>query len=546
VSTDARLEKVQALHANVLLRGDLQSLLKQMSDLERLTGKSATGTANARDLVAMRRSLQVLPGMRQPLLETRELREVSSRMDLCEDVLDLLSRSLSDDPPMTITDGRMIREGYSEELDQLRLGGREGKEWIANLEATERERTGIKSLKVGFNSVFGYYLEVTKANQHLVPPDYLRKQTMVNAERYITPDLKEWEAKVLGAEEKINEKEQELFIDLRAQVASKSERLLQTAKAVAEVDVLGNLAELAARNHYVRPEVNDSDRIDIEAGRHPVVEATQREPFVPNDVHLDGTDNQVLIITGPNMAGKSTYLRQVALIVLMAQIGSFVPAKSASIGLVDRIFTRVGAQDDLATGQSTFMVEMNETANILHNATDRSLIVLDEIGRGTSTFDGLSIAWAVAEYLHDLGAKTLFATHYHHLNEMESQRERVKNFRIAVKEEGDHIIFLRQIVRGGTDRSYGIQVARLAGLPHEVIERAKQVLWTLEAESGVGQISPEAAAVRTVGTPVQLTLFEAAPNPVVEELKLLEVEEMTPVQALNKLAELKEKARRRE
>lgn len=543
---EARLDIVACLHSDVILRQDIVDLLKQMSDLERLVGRSAAGTANARDLLAVARSLTHLPGLRERLSTQAQLQEFAVRIDTCSDLATTLHDALADDPPVTVTEGGLLKDGYSDALDELRKGRREGKEWIANLEATEREQTGIKSLKVGFNSVFGYYLEVTKANQNLVPENYIRKQTMVNAERYITPDLKEWEARVLGAEEKINQLEYDLFVEIRARVAGQSERLLQTAKAVAEIDVLATWAELASRNNYVRPGMNEGDAIHITAGRHPVVEQTQREPFIPNDIQLDSSEHQVLIITGPNMAGKSTYLRQVALIVLMAQIGSFVPADSATIGIVDRIFTRVGAQDDLATGQSTFMVEMNETANILHNATDRSLIVLDEIGRGTSTFDGLSIAWAVAEYLHAVGAKTLFATHYHHLNELESQCARVKNYRIAVKEQEDDIIFLRKIVRGGTDRSYGIQVARLAGLPCEFIERAKQVLWTLESENGIGQVAPGAHSVKRVQQPVQLTLFEAAPDPIVEELKLLQVEDMTPVQALNALADMKERVRSRD
>jgi len=542
---EGRLDVVETLYGDLFLRRSIADLLRQIADLERLVARAAAGTANARDLLAISRTLDHLPELQQLLAANPRLQHYAARLDTCGEIAGTLREALADDPPATITEGGLFRDGYNEELDALRRGRREGKEWIANLEATERERTGIKSLKVGFNSVFGYYIEVTKANQSLVPAHYIRKQTTVNAERYITPELKEWEARVLGAEEKIAQLEYDLFVELRSQVAHQSDRLLQTAKAIAEVDVLNTWAEIASRNRYVRPRLNEGDTIHIVAGRHPVVEQTQKEPFIPNDTLLDGKENQVLIITGPNMAGKSTYLRQVALIVLMAQIGCFVPAESATIGIVDRIFTRVGAQDDLATGQSTFMVEMNETANILHNATDRSLVILDEIGRGTSTFDGLSIAWAVAEYLHELGAKTLFATHYHHLNELESQCERVKNYRIAVKEREEEIIFLRKIVRGGTDRSYGIQVARLAGLPHQVIERAKQVLWTLENENGIGRIAPDAAAVKRVQAPVQLTLFEVAPDPLVEELKLLQVEDMTPVQALNVLADLKERARQR-
>ncbi len=534
-----RHEVVQELADNALLRGDARALLDKMYDVERLTSRAATGTANAKDLVALRNSLRLLPELLNVLqvVTTPLLNDILARLDPMDDVRDLLDRALLDDPPFHLNEGGLIRDGYNEQLDELRGVSKHGKDWIAQLEETERQRTGIKSLKVGFNQVFGYYIEVTKPNLNLVPSYYIRKQTTANAERFITPDLKEWESKVLGAEEKIVDLEYNLFCEVRQQVAAQSGRLLQTAKALAELDVLACFAEVAVRHHYVRPEVNDGDAILIKAGRHPVVETTQAEPFVPNDVAVDCKENQLLIITGPNMAGKSVFLRQVALITLLAQVGSFVPAESATIGIVDRIFTRVGAQDDVSTGQSTFMVEMNETANILHNATRKSLILLDEIGRGTSTYDGLSIAWAVTEYLHELGAKTLFATHYHHLNDLEKQLPRVKNYRAAVKEEGDHITFLHRIVQGGTDKSYGIQVARLAGLPSEVIERARQVLQMLESDS----TRSDDFTRPSVTPPVQLKLFNVEPHPVVEELKSLNLDEMTPLQALNKLNELKRK-----
>ncbi len=485
--------------------------------------------------------------------------------DPVSDLRDLLASALTNSPPLSLRDGNLIRPGYNADLDQLHQAQKDGKAWIASLETKERERTGIKSLRVGFNQVFGYYLEISKANLSLVPEDYIRKQTLANAERFITPALKEYEALVLGAEEKIAALELELFSALREKVASEATRLQNLARLIARIDVLSTLAEVASRNSYICPEVDEGDIIEIQEGRHPVVEVCQsarcasgaEESFIPNDSRLDAQDHQLLILTGPNMAGKSTYLRQVALIVLLAQMGSFVPAKSAHIGLVDRIFTRVGAADDLASGRSTFMVEMTETANILHNATSRSLIILDEIGRGTSTFDGLSIAWAVAEYIHnDLpGAKTLFATHYHHLNELAQSLTRIKNYRIAVKEKGDNIVFLRKVVPGGTDRSYGIQVARLAGLPHSVLERAKQVLWTLEqSDLAPGSVLPNRSIklqtpdprpqtldsrLQTPAVPsFQLTLFEQKENPLLAELASLDLDSLTPREALNKLAEI--------
>ena len=542
---ERRLDGVQAFHEEATLRARVRDQLKEIRDLERLVSRAAAATAGGRDLAGLRDSLGRLPDLAASLGGSGKaaLEALVSDFDPVADLRELLERGLEESPPAVVREGGTIRAGYSAELDELRSARTDGKDWIAGLQERERQRTGIKSLKVGYNQVFGYYLEVTRPNLHLVPSDYQRRQTMANGERFVTPELKEYEAKVLGAEERILGLEQELLAEVRARAAAEAARVQRAAEVVAEADVLACFAEVAARNHYVRPQVSESDRIEIRAGRHPVVELTLRdERFVPNDADLDCGENQVLIITGPNMAGKSTYLRQVALIVLMAQAGSFVPAESAHIGLVDRIFTRVGASDDLATGQSTFMVEMTETANILHHATRRSLIVLDEIGRGTSTFDGLSIAWSVAEHIHNaphLGAKTLFATHYHHLNELADSLPRVRNYRVAVKEKGDQVIFLRQIVPGGTDRSYGIQVARLAGLPPQVLERAKQILWSLEERDHVGGKPAAAVSTERPAPRDQLALFGGAPDPIVEELRRMDVDNLTPVEALNRLAELK-------
>ncbi len=542
----ARLDAVDDLTINRLMAEELAEQLGEVADLERLTSRASAGRANARDLVALRNSLRRLPFIRETLggAEAALLTTLRAEVDELEELKALLEASLAEDPPQLLTEGGLIRDGYAQELDELRDIASGGKRWIAELEATERARTGIANLRVGYNKVFGYYLEVSKANAHLAPEDYDRKQTLTNAERYITPELKEQEAKILGAEERMQDLEYELFCEVRERVAEQAERLLGTARALAAIDALVCLAEVAIEYDYVRPEVEASEIIEIAGGRHPVVErAGDQEPFVPNDALLDHDRHQMLIVTGPNMSGKSTYLRQVALITLMAQMGSFVPADAARIGIVDRIFTRVGASDDLATGRSTFMVEMNETANIMNNATDRSLVILDEIGRGTSTFDGVSIAWAVAEHLiNNIGARTLFATHYHHLNELEQLFDKVENLKIVVREEGDEIIFLRKIEPGGTQRSYGIQVARLAGLPPAVVERAKEVLHSLEREDLGREVGPSQEAAGKIAPSVQLQLFEAAPHPVVEELKELDVENMTPVQALQALAELRRKA----
>jgi DNA mismatch repair protein MutS len=547
-----RSDAVEALVRDGVMADALRQALRGVRDLERLINRTTAGTANARDLSALGVSLAALPAVREALVPgvaaaSSLLEELREALDTLEDLATLIAGAIAEEPPIAVTEGGLLRDGYSSELDELRDAMAHGREWIAGLQSQERARTGIESLKIGFNKVFGYYIEVSRANLHLVPPDYQRKQTLVNAERFITPDLKEMEEKILGAEEKAQDLEYELFTALRREVAQQADRVLATARTVARLDALLSLARVAVEYDYVKPTVDETAVLDIDDGRHPVVErALVNEAFVPNDVLMDCEHRQLMVVTGPNMAGKSTYLRQAALICLLAQIGSFVPAREARIGVVDRIFTRVGASDDLATGQSTFMVEMTETANILHNATDRSLIVLDEIGRGTSTFDGLSIAWAVAEYLvRKIGAKTLFATHYHHLNELTEVLPRVINARIAVKEQGEDIVFLRKIVAGGTDRSYGIQVARLAGLPQEVIERAREVLRSLEQEDLGRTVGPSQEAAHKVAPTVQLKLFEAAPDPVVAELLKLDLDTLAPVEALMRLKELQDEARKR-
>jgi len=538
---NSRLNAVADFYENLMLRSGVREVLAVISDLERLTSRIVAGTANARDLIGLRNSVEALPNLQSALEDSKDntVRALSESLGQLGGIALLISSAIVDDPPITLRDGGFIKPGFHQELDMLNSVKKDGKTWIASLESKEREVTGIKSLKVGYNSVFGYYIEVTKSNLSLVPESYIRKQTTVGGERFITPELKEYEAMVLGAEEKSTQLEYEILTLVREQVAAESEKLMAAARAIAQIDVLCSLAEVAAANRYARPIVDTGTEIHIKNGRHPVVERLQTgELFVPNDTLLDCEDNKLLIITGPNMAGKSTYLRQVALIVLMAQLGSFVPAESAQIGIVDRIFTRVGAHDELYSGQSTFMVEMNETANILNNATDRSLIILDEIGRGTSTFDGLSIAWAVAEYIRQIGAKTLFATHFHHLNELANQFSGIKNYRIAVKEDPDKIIWLRKIMPGGTDRSYGIQVGRLAGLPQAVIERAKEVLWQLESNGGGKEAVARGAKVSSETKKLQLTLFEAEEHPVLIELERMDVSVMTPIEALTKLYEM--------
>ncbi|MCC7355237.1 MAG: DNA mismatch repair protein MutS [Anaerolineae bacterium] len=546
-----RLDAVEAWTRDTPRRTEIREMLRHVGDLERLINRVTGRTATPRDLVGVRKALEQVPRIRS-LAEEVMGRAASEahpenappqdagafHLDSCDDVAALIAAAISDTPPVALSTGDVIRPGFSAELDSIVTAARDAKTWIANLERTERERSGIKSLKVGYNKVFGYYIEVTNANRDAVPTHYLRKQTLVGAERYITPELKEYESLVLNAEDRILDLETQLFRQVCDQVASAAPRVLATAQALAELDVSASLAEIAANNRYVRPELAENGLLEIRAGRHPVVELTLRdEPFVPNDLHLS-PDESIVILTGPNMAGKSTFLRQVALIVLMAQIGSFVPADSAHIGLVDRIFTRIGAQDEISAGQSTFMVEMVETANILHHATPRSLLILDEIGRGTSTYDGMSIAWAVVEYIHNhprLGAKTLFATHYHELTELAKTLPRLRNYNVAVHEEGGRVVFLRKIVPGGADRSYGIHVGKLAGLPRTVIQRAEEVLRELER-------SREAKARRAVvPPPVQLSLF-GQPSAIEQELAALDVLSMSPLDALNKLYELSQKA----
>jgi DNA mismatch repair protein MutS len=529
-------------------RGEIVGLLNGVYDLERLNGRISLASASAKDLVALKESLAKLPALKAKLAPNAAplLRRLDDEIDPLADIVQLIASGVVANPPFVMRDGGIIADGYNAELDELRAISREGKGFIARLEAKEKGRSGIGSLKIRYNKVFGYYIEVTKTNLANVPADYIRRQTLANAERFITPELKEYEEKVLGAEERIAELEYALFQEIREKVAAEGERIARTADRLATLDVLAALAELAHERGYCRPLMDDGDTISILEGRHPVIEAMKLgERFVPNDILLDNQENQLLIITGPNMAGKSTFMRQVALIALMAQIGSFVPAAEARIGVVDRIFTRVGAADNLARGQSTFMVEMTEAANILRNATPRSLVILDEIGRGTSTFDGVSIAWAVAEFLHDSAphaAKTLFATHYHELTELAVTRSRIKNFNIAVKEWNDQIIFLRKIVPGGTSHSYGIQVARLAGIPLEVIERAREILQNLErgeyAEGGMPRI---AKGKKGGGAPNtgQLSLFEATEDLLRTRLKGLNVATLTPLEALNILDELR-------
>jgi len=538
---EQRLDAVAWFHASAARRARTIALLSQIADLERLVNRIRSGIAAPRELVALRRSLEVISPLRQVFEEEPSALDwLSARLKPCQDIVALISQAVAEEPPQTLGQG-VIKEGFSPELDEIRSASKDAKKYLANLERQERERTGIKSLKVGYNKVFGYYIEVSKPNLAQVPADYIRKQTLVAAERFFTPQLKEYESLILNAQERIAELEGIIFRQVSSQVGAAAERILELASALAELDVFCALGEAAARYNYVRPKITTDDAIIISGGRHPVVEQmTSDEPFVPNDTYLCNRDAQMVILTGPNMSGKSTYLRQVALIVLLAQIGSFVPADSASIGIVDRIFTRVGAQDEVAMGRSTFMVEMEETANILNHATPRSLVILDEIGRGTSTYDGISIAQAVAEYIHNhprLGAKTLFATHYHELVELAKTLPRVRNFNVAVAEEDGRVVFLRKIVPGGADKSYGIHVAQLAGLPRLVVHRAEEVL--AELEDGRGQ---KGRARRVRPEPQQLPLFPTW-SPVLDEIANLDIDSMTPLEALNKLYQLKQKAK---
>ena len=544
---ESRLDAVDALFSDALNRADLRDSLRPIADFERLLARLSTGAANARDLVALRASLEALPAVAAHAASVGSpiVRELAAALgEVPAGALELLA-AIAAEPPLTVREGNLIKDGFDTALDALREISRGGKTWIATLESAERERTGIKNLKIGFNSVFGYYIEVSRSNLTAVPPEYIRKQTTATGERYITSDLKEMEAKVLGAEEKINVREYELFVDMRDSVArSHGVEILRIAGAIARLDVFAALAEVAQISRFVRPVVDGGDVIDIRGGRHPVVEKLMGGAnFIPNDTLLN-SESQVHIITGPNSAGKSTVLRQVALIVLLAQVGSFVPADYARIGIVDRIFTRVGAHDDLAAGQSTFMVEMTEAAEILHSATERSLVILDEIGRGTSTYDGLSIAWSVAEFLSARGCKTLFATHYHLLNDLEKQLKNVKNFRIAVKETGERIVWLRKVLPGGTDKSYGIQVARMAGVPASVIERAREILTDLEKGGENRRDLLHGGRVSAKTKKFQLTLFEADEHPVIMQLKNLDLNMLTPVEALIELQKLQQQSKR--
>jgi DNA mismatch repair protein MutS len=548
---DRRLDAVQGLRNDSMLRKDLRQTLKEVSDLERLIGRACFGNANARDLVALRHSLEKVPllGQRLQVAGDAGLSACFPReaFDGIPELTAELARALVEEPPLTVREGGMIARGYHQELDDLFAIQKDGKGWIAGFQARERERTGISSLKVGYNKVFGYFIEVTKANLDRVPGDYIRKQTLVNNERFITQQLKEYESKVLGAQERIAELEYELFTALREKAAEYSARIRAAGAQIAQLDVLAAFAEAAAMNDYCRPEIHEGSSLEIQGGRHPVLDqAGWVDQFVPNDLLMNGKTEQLYIITGPNMAGKSTYIRQAALIVLMAQAGSFVPAKAARIGLVDRIFTRVGASDNLAAGQSTFMVEMSEAAHILQFATPRSLIILDEIGRGTSTFDGVSLAWAIAEYLHGLkgkGVKTLFATHYHELAELGDQLARAKNMRVLVSEKDGRVTFLYKVVPGSTDHSYGIHVAELAGLPKKVIDRAKRILSRLEQENLTG-LTEGLAARKPPQAEMQLSLFSLVEEPMARRLKEIEIDHLSPVEALQTLAELIEEAKK--
>lgn len=558
---EQRLEAVEELKDKAISREEIREYLSPVYDLERLISRVTYQSANPRDLISFRNSLEMLPHIKYLLTEMHGelLQQICAELDTLEDLYQLLNESIMEDPPLAMKEGGIIKDGYDADVDMLRQAKTEGKNWLAQLEEEEREKTGIRNLKVKYNKVFGYYLEVTNAYKELVPDYYTRKQTLANAERFITPRLKELEDTILGAEDKLYALEYTLYCKVRDRIASEVLRVQKTAKAVAKIDVFTSLALVAERNNYVRPKINEKGLIDIKGGRHPVVEKmTPDNMFIANDTLLDDKKNRVSIITGPNMAGKSTYMRQSALIVLMAQIGSFVPADSANIGICDRIFTRVGASDDLASGQSTFMVEMTEVANILRNATSSSLLILDEIGRGTSTFDGLSIAWAVVEHISNkklLGAKTLFATHYHELTELEGKLDSVNNYCIAVKEQGDDIVFLRKIVKGGADKSYGIQVAKLAGVPESVIARAKEIVGELsEADitTKVREISAQGSETKARQKKydevdlAQISLFDTVKDDdVLEELKEIDVSNLTPMDALNTIYRLQNKLKNR-
>jgi len=552
---EKRLDAVSEFLSRTIERKELREGLKGIFDLERLKGKISLAVAHARDLVSLKKSLLPLPQIQNMIrpFSSKVIKKIHKLWDNSQDLVDLIDRAILEEPAFLLTEGRIIKDGFNSELDELRKLSRSGKSFISSLEKKEREKTGISSLKIRYNRVFGYYIEVTKPNLSLVPDDYIRKQTLVNSERFSTPELKEYEEKVLTAEEKIADLEYNLFLEIREKISKETTRLQKIASDVARLDVLSSLAELASIRSYRRPQVNKGEKISIVEGRHPVIEATNDDPFIPNDTYLDRAEDQILIVTGPNMGGKSTYLRQVALICILAQMGSFVPAKEAEIGTVDRIFTRIGAMDFLSVGQSTFMVEMLETAKILNSATEKSLILLDEIGRGTSTFDGLSIAWAVAEYLHEkeeIRAKTLFATHYHELTELALTLNRIKNYHVSVKEWKDDIIFLRKIVSGPSDQSYGIHVAKLAGIPRSVVDRAKEILFNLEKQelddSGLPRLAYRSSKKRDKA---QLLLFkedrkQALLKDIEDEIEKCDISELKPLDALNFLSQLKEKIKK--
>ena len=556
-----RQEFISVLNKHEITREELREYLNPIYDLERLITRITYQSANPRDLIAFRNSLEMLPAIEMLLddLSCDYVNEIREDFDNLRDLYDLLCESIQEEPPISSRDGDIIKEGFHEEVDKLRAAKTEGKSWLAELEASEKEKTGIKNLRIKYNKVFGYYLEVTNSFKDMVPDYFIRKQTLTNAERYITPELKDLEDTILGSEDRLTALEYELFKAVRDHLAENVARIQRTAKAIAKIDVFASLALVASRNNYCKPKINESGIIDIKNGRHPVVEKMiTNDMFIDNDTYLNNANNRIAIITGPNMAGKSTYMRQTALIVLMAQIGSFVPASSANIGIVDRIFTRVGASDDLASGQSTFMVEMNEVANILRNATSNSLLILDEIGRGTSTFDGLSIAWAVVEHISNtklIGAKTLFATHYHELTELEGKLSGVNNYCIAVKEKGDDIVFLRKIIKGGADKSYGIQVEKLAGLPDSVIERAKEIVNELinnDITEVVRNISVDTSSKKSKKTHLdevdltQMSLFDTiSDDDIIDELRNVDIGNLTPLEALNKLYELQNKVKNR-
>lgn len=545
-----RLNAVEKIYNDIFLREELIEFLKEITDIERIINRVVYGSANPRELIALKESLKIVPKIKNKISEKIEdsntyLNEITYYLENLNEIIDLIENSIVDEPPITITEGRIIKKGYNEELDNLRKIARQGKEWISKLENFERKRTKIKSLKIGFNKVFGYYIEVSKSNLKFVPSNYIRKQTLVNCERFITPELKEKESIVLSADEKINAFEHKLLLEVREKVGSYANRIQTIAKYLAILDVLVSFAEVAVKNEYNKPKINNSDKIIIRDGRHAVVE--KNLPFfIPNDVNLDCGENQLIIITGPNMSGKSTFMRQVALISIMAQIGSFVPAKYASLGIVDRVFTRVGAFDDLVRGQSTFMVEMLEVANILHNATKNSLIILDEIGRGTSTFDGLSIAWAVCENVNKIKAKTMFATHYHQLTQLSTLLKGVKNYHIAVEDKNENIVFLRKLIPGGTDKSYGIHVAKIAGMPKSVVKKASEILKKIEKEIILDKKKGKAVPKHTqLIFPTESIQIESSNRKSEIELEIqnLNIEKMTPIEAIVKLQELKNKVK---